>query len=54
MTIAELKQLKESENKVEVKGKIKGAKYSLANKYADLRGDVLISTAIAELRTKYE
>jgi ATP-dependent DNA helicase RecG len=35
-----------------VEGKIKGARYSIAGKYADLRGDVLISTVIAELREK--
>jgi len=39
---------------VKVEGKIKGARYSIANKYADLRGDVLISEAIAELRRKHE
>lgn len=39
---------------VKVEGKIKGARYSIANKYADLRGDVLISEVIAELRRKHE
>jgi len=37
-----------------VEGKIKGARYSLADKYADLRGDVLLNTVIAELRGKIE
>lgn len=39
---------------LKVEGKIKGARYSIADKYADLRGDVLISTVTAELRGKYE
>ncbi|MCK9411730.1 MAG: putative DNA binding domain-containing protein [Prolixibacteraceae bacterium] len=39
---------------LKVEGKIKGARYPLADKFADLRGDVLISAVIAELRGKYE
>ena len=39
---------------LKVEGKIKGARYSLADKYADLRGDVLLRAAIAGLRSKYE
>jgi len=39
---------------LKVEGKIKGARYSLADKYADLRGDVLLNTVIAELRGKIE
>lgn len=39
---------------LKVEGKIKGARYSLADKYADLRGDVLLSAVIAKLRSKYE
>ncbi|MCZ8367953.1 ATP-binding protein [Flavobacterium sp.] len=39
---------------LKVEGKIKGARYSIADKYADLRGDVLLSAVIAALRGKYE
>ncbi|MCO6496834.1 MAG: putative DNA binding domain-containing protein [Chitinophagaceae bacterium] len=39
---------------LKVEGKIKGARYSIADKYADLRGDVLLSAVIADLRDKYE
>ncbi len=39
---------------LKVEGKIKGARYSIADKYAELRGDVLLSAVIAELRSKYE
>ncbi|MBK7697141.1 MAG: AAA family ATPase [Saprospiraceae bacterium] len=39
---------------LKVEGKIKGARYSIADKYADLRGDILLSAVIAELRGKYE
>lgn len=39
---------------LKVEGKIKGARYSIADKYTDLRGDVLLSAVIAELRRKYE
>ncbi len=39
---------------LKVEGKIKGARYSIADKYVDLRGDVLLSAVIAELRGKYE
>ncbi len=38
---------------LKVEGKIKGARYSLADRYVDFRGDVLLSTVIAELRGKY-
>ncbi|MCK6609919.1 MAG: putative DNA binding domain-containing protein [Bacteroidia bacterium] len=48
-------KMKLMEDKVlKVEGKIKGARYSIADKYADLRGDVLLSAVIAELRGKYE
>jgi len=39
---------------LKVEGRIKGARYSIADKYADLRGDVLLSAVIAELRGRYE
>jgi ATP-dependent DNA helicase RecG len=39
---------------LKVEGRIKGARYFIADKYADLRGDVLLSAVIAELRGKYE
>lgn len=39
---------------LKVEGKIKGSRYSIADKYSDLRGDVLLSAVIAELRGKYE
>lgn len=39
---------------LKVEGRIKGARYSIVDKYADLRGDVLISAVIAELRSKHE
>ncbi|MCH8555556.1 MAG: putative DNA binding domain-containing protein [Schleiferiaceae bacterium] len=39
---------------LKVEGKYRGARYSIADKYADLRGDVLLSAVIAELRGKYE
>lgn len=39
---------------LKVEGKIKGARYSVADRYVDLRGDVLLSAVIAELRDKYE
>lgn len=39
---------------LKMEGKIKGARYSIADRYADLRGDVLLSAVIAELRGKYE
>ncbi len=39
---------------LKVEGKIKGARYSIADKYAYLRGDVLLSAIIAELSGKYE
>lgn len=42
------------DNVLKVEGRIKGARYSLADRYADLRGDVLISTVMAELRVKFE
>lgn len=38
---------------LKVEGKIKGARYSIADNYA-VRGDVLLSAVIAELRGKYE
>lgn len=39
---------------LKVEGKIKGARYFIADKYADLRGDVLLGAVIAGLRGKYE
>lgn len=42
------------DNVLKVEGKIKGARYSIADKYAISRGDVLLSAVIAELRGKYE
>ena len=42
------------DNIVKVEGKIKGVRYSIADKYADLRGDVLINEVMAELRRKHE
>ena len=48
-----LEKLKE-DNIVKVEGKIKGVRYSIADKYADLRGDVLINEVMAELRRKHE
>lgn len=39
---------------LKVEGKIKGARYSIEEKYADLRGDVLISEVTAQLRSRYE
>jgi ATP-dependent DNA helicase RecG len=39
---------------LKVEGKIKGARYSVVDRYVDLRGDVLLSAVIAELRDKYE
>lgn len=48
-------KMKLMEDKVlKVEGKIKGARYSVADRYVDLRGDVLLSAVIAELRDKYE
>lgn len=38
---------------LKVEGKIKGARYSIADKYADLRGDVLLIAIIEELRSRY-
>lgn len=35
-------------------GKIKGARYSTTERYDDLRGNVLISEVVADLRRKYE
>ncbi len=39
---------------LKVEGRYRGARYSIADKYADLRGDVLVSEVIAELRRKHE
>lgn len=39
---------------IKVEGKIKGARYSITNKYSNLRGDVLTSVIIKDLRDKYE
>lgn len=39
---------------LKVEGRIKGARYSIADKYAVLRGDVLINAVVAKLRDKYE
>ncbi len=48
-------KMKLMEDKVlKVEGKIKGARYSVTESYANLRGDVLVSAVIAALRGKYE
>ncbi|HTN36875.1 MAG TPA: hypothetical protein VL053_07345 [Arachidicoccus sp.] len=39
---------------LKVEGRIKGARYSVVDKYNALRGDVLLNAVIAELRGKYE
>lgn len=39
---------------LKVEGKIKGARYSIADKYVDLRGNDLLRAVIAELRGRYE
>jgi ATP-dependent DNA helicase RecG len=39
---------------LKVEGKIKGARYSIADKYADLRGDALVGAVITELRSKHQ
>lgn len=52
--ISYLKMKMMEDNVLKVVGRIKGARYSIADKYADLRGDVLLSAVIAELRGKYE
>lgn len=39
---------------VKVEGKFRGVKYSITDKYAGLRGDVLISGVITELRRKHD
>lgn len=39
---------------LKVEGKIKGTRYSIADRYTELRGDVLLNTVIMELRGKYE
>lgn len=55
MTIDEIKQLKESEDKVvKVEGQYRAARYSITDKNVDLRGDALIDKVIAGLRDKYE
>nr|WP_320153970.1 ATP-binding protein [uncultured Draconibacterium sp.] len=48
-----LQKLREDEV-LEVEGKLKGTKYLICGANSDLRGDVLISKVIAELRDKYE
>jgi ATP-dependent DNA helicase RecG len=52
--ISYLKMKMMEDNVLKVVGRIKGARYSIADKYADLRGDVLLSAVIAELRARYE
>jgi hypothetical protein len=47
-----LLKLKEDEV-LTVEGKIKGARYSIAEKYTGLRGDVLINEVVTELRRKH-
>ena len=42
------------DNLVKVEGQLRGSRYSITDPFTDLRGDVLISAAITELRTKYE
>ncbi|CAN5787846.1 hypothetical protein BH24BAC1_BH24BAC1_36220 [soil metagenome] len=39
---------------VKVEGQIKGARYSVVDAYADLRGDALVNEVVAVLRRKYE
>jgi len=39
---------------LQVKGKIKGARYSVVEKYAALRGDFLTNEVVNYLREKYE
>ncbi|MDP4268965.1 MAG: ATP-binding protein [Bacteroidota bacterium] len=49
-----LKSKLQEDHILKMEGRIKGARYSIADKYADLRGDVLLSAVIATLRVKYE
>lgn len=39
---------------VKVEGQLRGSRYSIKEPFADLRGDVLVSSVIANLRKKYE
>jgi ATP-dependent DNA helicase RecG len=39
---------------VKVEGKIRGARYSIGDKFSDLRGDTLLGEVASELRKKYE
>ena len=39
---------------LKVKGKIEGARYSVVNRSADLRGDFLTNEVVNYLREKYE
>ena len=39
---------------VKVEGQLRGSRYSIKETFADLRGDVLVSSVIANLRKKYE
>ena len=43
------------EDKVlKMEGKIKGTRYSIADNYAQLRGSILVSEVVADLRRMYE
>ena len=39
---------------IKVDGKIKGSRYSIADKYASLRGNVLIGEVVVDLRRSHE
>ena len=39
---------------VKVEGKIRGARYSLNRKYADLRGDLLVNEVVNKLKEEHE
>ncbi len=39
---------------VKVEGKIRGARYSIVDRFSDLRGDTLLGEVASELRKKYE
>jgi hypothetical protein len=39
---------------VKVEGKIRGARYSLDKRYADLRGDLLVNEVVNKLKKEHE
>lgn len=39
---------------VKGEGQLRGSRYSIKQPFTDLRGDVLVSSVIANLRSKYE